>query len=686
MQNSKLRIKIQNLFSKSKASSFSLFAFPLQKGQSLIEAIIVMGLCAIILPALLTGLMSSREGKAQQQQRMQAVYVLNETVDAIRSVRERSWEAFAINGTYHTATFSGTWILSPGSTTIDGFTQQITIGDINRDSSGMIVESGGALDPSSKKVDISISWDKPYPSAITANLYMTRYLENNSYTQTTVADFSAGSLSNTAIPSPPYDNGEVILGVGGGGGDWCQPAASIVQVDLPKSGTANAISAIEGTVFTGTGENSSGISFAKIPLVGDPPSSASVAATFDGYKTNAAVFGDETYAYLGTDNNSKEVVIINLTQFTDPPINSKYKEVGYIDVAGNVDGDGVYVSNNIAYVLAGNKLYIYDITVREGIHSIELNTGGLTLSGTGKRILVAPSSDGKTYAYVATNSTSNQFQVINVSNSASPVVVSQKTIGNSQSGVDVFVSTTNPAVDRAYFATSYSSGGPDFFILDISTKTNPVIIGNGYNTQGMSPKGLTVVTGNRAIIVGSGGTNQYQVLKISDELNPEYCGGLEYSTGINGVASVLQGNGYAYSYIITGDSNAELKIILGGAGEEGGEYSEAGSFTSHPFDAGYTTAFNRFDTVFAQPSQTTIKFQVAIAEDIGGSCDGANYSFIGPDGTDQTFFTSSTASIPLLSSGDYRNPGRCFEYKAFLTTNDSTQTPELDSFMINYSP
>jgi len=101
-----------------------------------------------------------------------------------------------------------------------------------------------------------------------------------------------------------------------------------------------------------------------------------------------------------------------------------------------------------------------------------------------------------------------------------------------------------------------------------------MVVGNGYNTSGMSPTGITAVTGNKAIIVGTGGTNQYQVIRISDETNPILCGALQYSTGINGIAAVLQSNGYAYSYIITGDTDAELKIILGGAGE--GNYSSAG--------------------------------------------------------------------------------------------------------------
>jgi type II secretory pathway pseudopilin PulG len=126
----------------------------LQVGQSLVEIVLVMALSALILPALLTGFVSSRQGKVQQSQRTQAVYLLNQTIDSLRSIRERNWESFAVDGTYHTATQSGSWILASGPTTANGLTQQIIISDINRDLTGAIATLGGTLDPSSKKVNV----------------------------------------------------------------------------------------------------------------------------------------------------------------------------------------------------------------------------------------------------------------------------------------------------------------------------------------------------------------------------------------------------------------------------------------------------------------------------------------------------------------------------------------------------
>jgi len=645
------------------------------KGQTLVELLIAIGLMAIIIPALLVGLMTARSGKPQQKQRLQAIALVKEAEESLRNVRENGWVTFAVNGTYHPLVSGSSWALASGIETIGDFTRQIVISDAYRDENGNLVTTGGTMDPSTKKVDITVSWGLPFLSSLTVSSYMTRYLDNLSFTQTTQAEFTAGVRTNTAVANT--NGGEVILGAGGGGGDWCSPSTSITTKDLPKNGVANAITAIEGKVFAGTGENASGISYGTVNLSLTEPPVATLAATFDGYKTNA-VFGDNNYAYLATDNNAKEGVIISLFQYSDSPTNSKYLEVGNLNATGNVQGDSIYVVNDKAYMTSGNKLYIYDIATRNGTHT-PLNSG-LTLSGTGKRVVVVG-----TTAYIATSGTTNQLQIINVVDPANPTIIDQVTV-NGGAGRDVYINTN---ATRAYLATAVSTTLPEFFIIDIeSSSPNYKTVRGSYDSSGMDPKGVTVVTGNRGILVGTGGTNQYQVINIANESSPVSCAGLQYATGVHGVASVLQSNGYAYSYIISGDASSELKIILGGAG---GEYSSAGTFVSSPFDVTTVglneTAFNRFEATYNQPPQTAIGFQVAVADAVNNSCTNALYSFVGPNRTtDITDLFGGSGSIPLMDSGDYHNPGRCFKYKVYFTSGDVTQSPELEDFTVNYSP
>lgn len=641
-----------------------------QKGQSLVEIVLVIGLSAIILPALLTGLVTSRQGKAQQSQRTQAVYLLNETVDAVRSVREKGWTGFAINGTYHPEISSSSWTLVTGSAVVNGLTQSVVIGDVNRDSNGAIVSSGGDPDPSSKKVDIIIFWGQPYISTVSASLYITRYLDNNSFTQTTAADFDVGTKSGTIVTN--ISGGEVTLGAGGQG-DWCEPNLSIAALDLPKQGVADAITAIEGRAFVGTGDNSSGVSFANVSISNTNPPVATIAGTFDGYKTNG-VFGETDYAYIATDNVHKEVVIIDLRTKDE---SNKYSEVGFFNAPTNKKGDQVWVSGNVGYAITEKKLYSFDLSSKNGSRPI-FDSDGVTV-GDGTRVVVVGN-----YAYVTIKESNIEVQIVDVSNPSNMVIVGQVDL-TGKDAKDIFVNSTGT---RAYVVTGKQDSQKEFFIINTETKIgNQPVIGS-YEAGSMEPKALTVVPGNKAIIVGKEG-EQYQVIDIANEGFPVRCGGLTLDANdlkINGVSSVIETDGDVYSYIMTAASNSEFKIIEGGPG---GQYASSGTFISGVFDSGYSTAFNRFDVSVNRPSTSDIQFQVAVAQAVSGSCSGASFNFVGPSATSSAFFTTNVTSgiqgfnfvIPTTL-----NPGRCFKYKAYFSSADSLSTPIFYDITGNYSP
>ncbi len=636
------------------------FKFPIERffrrakkfgrGQLLVELLIAIGLSSIILPALLTGIVTSREGKAQEIQRLKAVAYLREGVDATRSIKNKTdnWINFAVNGTYHPVS-GNAWSLVSGAETIDGFIRQIVISDVYRDSSGTIVSSGGTLDRSTKKVVVAVSWTLPSANSIGSTLYLSRYT-SQLFTDTTVSDFDAGVHTGTTVTN--NSGGEVTLG-GGGTGTWCEPDLTITALDLPKSGVANAVTAIEGKAFAGTGENASGVSFADVSIADTNPPSATVVGTFDGYKTNG-VFGEDDYAYLATDNNFKEIVIIDLNQV----VGGKYVESGYFDAPGNGNGNSIWVFGNTGYMTTGNKFYNFDLTSKSGSR-LALDSSGVSLAGTGTNIYVVGN-----YAYVSISGSSLEMQIVDLSNPTNLAVVGSADV-NGQSAKDVFV---NEAGTRAYLVTGNSSSQSEFFVIDTSTKTGSRSIIGNYNSNGMDPKAVTVVTDNKAIIVGSS-AEEYQVIDIATEATPARCGGLEIDSGVNGVSSVIEQDGDAYSYIITGDATSEFKIIEGGPG---GSFSTTGDFESRTFDAGQQVGFNYFSFTINEPAGSDLKFQVATNND------NATWNFVGPDGTNSTFF-DSPGSIPLnVLSGTY------IRYKSYFMGSE-TSTPVLYDATINYS-
>jgi type II secretory pathway pseudopilin PulG len=654
---------------------FFTFYFVRTAGQSLVELLVVMGLMALLLPTLATALVTSREGRAQEKQRQEATWLLREAREAVRSVREEGWSNFT-NGTFHPAATSSGWLLSSGSESINSYTRQVVLSDVYRNSSGAVVTSGGTLDPSTKKVRYVVSWLFPYSSFVEATEYLQRYIYNTAYMQTTQADFNAGTNTGTTVVSSTgtgvANDGQLQLGAGGQG-DWCSPDLTIAALDLPKNGVANAISAIEGKVFTGTGDNASGVSYATVNVANTNPPTSQLVGTFDGYKTNA-IFGEANYAYLGTDNNGKEVVIVNLAQ--QDPVTQKYSEIGYFDASGNGSGNTVYVSGNIGYMVSNNVLRTFNLSSKSGSRP---QLGSVTLAGTGTKVVVSGN-----YAYVAISGSSTKLQIVEVANNGATLTVVGSASPTSQSARDVVVNST---ATRAYLATATSATQAEFFIIDITTKTGTRPILGSYDTSGMDPKALIVVPGNRAIIVGSNG-EEYQAINVVSESNPVHCGGLQVNTGINGIATVVEADGDAYSYIITGDSSSELKIIEGGPG---GQYSSSGVFESSSFNATNSAAFNRFVATVDQPSSTQIKMQVGVTPLVNGSCNAIAYTYVGPNGDPAAYFTpvgsSISAQIPMGTvTPNYQNPAQCFRYKAILTSSDFNQTPVLYDVNVNYSP
>lgn len=610
-------------------------------GQLIVELLVAFGLASILIPAVILGFISGGNARVQQEQRVSAVAYLREAEEAIRSVRDTDWANVATNGTFYPKEVGGVWTLvsiSPGT--------YESLGDFSRN---IVIADASPADPSKKEVTVTVSWSNILPTNLTSTFIITRW-KNISYS--------------------PITAGGQLQGLGRG--DWCNPLADrIVEFDLDKQGVANAISAIQGDVFAGTGNNASGPAFDNV-LISNTTYPTLPVPTLGGnfgvqpVKTYG-IFGETNYAYLATDTNKKQGEIIDLLN----PVNGKYPEVGVLDIGvANANGRSIYVSGNIAYLSSTDgKIYAFDVTSKSGSHS---PVASVSIGATALKIVVVGSN-----IYAATDSTVAQLKIISIGDDGisfgTPVDIGV----NGGQGVDVYESATG---DRAYLATALSSTQDEFFIIDTdpASSTYKQTLGS-FDSNGMDPKGVTVVPGStRAILVGTGGTQQYQVIDISEETNPVHCtsdgrsGGLAIPSGVNGVASVLEDDGDAYSYIITGDASAELKIIEGGNGSGAGN---GGGFESEIFDCRNTATpcttpviFNRFFEIPSPtPAGVTTSYQVAVSMD----CTTFNYT---------GSYDSSGGTIPLSI-----NPGYCFRYKVTFT-NASGATSASTSVQVNYSP
>lgn len=671
------------------------------RGQLLVELLLALALSAIMLPALLVGLIGSREGKAQQRQRLDATTLSKEAHEALRVIRERGWDYVSTNGTYYPITSGNTWDLATGSATVNGFARYLTIGDVYRDASGAIVPSGGVVDPLTKKITITVSWDTPYPSSMSSTYYVTRS-DNSVISEGSYDDFNDGTKTQVQVVNPT--TGEVKLAANTKG-QWCQPQFSSATISL--TGTPNAVWATEGNIYVSTGATATPTqdSFSHVLVSNTDPPTFSLSGKLRGYQTNA-VFGDVDWGYIATTNDTKEVIIINLHQYDDE-LNKILHEEGYFNTTTNTgsavstNADAVFVMNDRGYVAAGNYLYVFDLTSKSGSRPRIGNRISFANSGDTAGEIYGRIIGGTTYIFIAVQgSTPDELKIINATNPADSnqwrvvggINIEPNNCSTLESGKAVFV---NPAGTRAYISSTNDASFKEYFTIDTTNKASPSLVGGfatnppctnggGYEAGGMNPEQSVVVSlqENRAVLVGLSG-EEYQVLNTTNEATPVRCGGLQYNNGLYGIAAVRETDGDAYAYVITGDNPRQLKVIQGGPD---GPFLESGTYESSAFDLGFVATFNRFDVTADVPASTSAQYQVAVADAVGGSCDSANYVFVGPDGAPATYFATGSA-IPINDDGaGFENPGRCLKYRAYLTTNNFYVSPTIFDISFNHTP
>ncbi len=344
-------------------------------------------------------------------------------------------------------------------------------------------------------------------------------------------------------------------------------------------------------------------------------------------------------------------------------------------------GQSVFVINSVAYVTTQDgKLLTFALSGLSTSSPPTITTlGSISLTGVGIRVVVIGN-----YAYVA-ESGYKQLEIVQVQNNGATLSIVKSIALTAQDAVDMAMNSTGT---RSYVATAYNSAQNEFFIVNTdSTSAQYGQVISGYSTSGMSPIGITAQPGNVVVLGGSGGET-YQVINIANESSPILCGGLTLSYSIYSLSSVLEPDGDAFTYLLTSDSSGgEFKMIEGGPG---GTYASSGIFESQTFNPGYQTANNSFYANYSQPSGTTIKFQVSMANLISGICPSTgSYTYVGPDGTSSTYFTPTSGQVmpfPVTTNGSYANPGQCMRYKVYFTTTVTTSTPVLYDFTINYSP
>ena len=280
------------------------------KAFSLVELLLSMGLFALLITAVASLSVDAVRATRNSGSKVIAAQRIQELSNALLLNKDQLWSSIVTNTNNgdKVLVYSGnTYVVQNGTKTDGEITVKLNIAYANRDVSGNIVQTGGTQDIHTRAITYSATWRDFL--GVNNSVSSVQYLNDwntSKWTQTTSADFNQGVNDKTVVTNTAggeVQQESVVYA------DWCRPSLTQTSYDLPGQGIAKQVMANPGNIYMGTGSNSSGVAFARMSFVPSEPPVVTVLGTFDGYKTNS-IFGEGNYAYLATQTNSKEVVIL----------------------------------------------------------------------------------------------------------------------------------------------------------------------------------------------------------------------------------------------------------------------------------------------------------------------------------------------------------------------------------------
>jgi hypothetical protein len=174
---------------------------------------------------------------------------------------------------------------------------------------------------------------------------------------------------------------------------------------------------------------------------------------------------------------------------------------------------------------------------------------------------------------------------------------------------------------------------------------------NAWNSIAFSTP-ATVSSGTRyAIVLRAATGGDYRAVRSN---NNAYANGVWYTSSNSGGAWSSQTTDLAFRTYVTPVS-----------------YASSGNLVSSVKDSnpaiGSETRWTRLSWTADAPANTQVRFQAAGSNSASGP-----FNFVGPDGTANSFFTTSNASLSQF------NGFRYLKYKAYLSTTSTAATPTLN--------
>lgn len=203
-----------------------------KKGFSAVEVILAAALFMIIATGavivVVQGLDSNRLGEEQTV----ATQYASEGIEATRSIQNQNFASLVNSAGTGISRVGNVWAFSESNNILSSkYTRVLTVSDVQRDGSGNIVTNGGILDPLTKKVTSTVTWNftPTRNSSVALSTYLTNWKSLISFNTCSDYSIAQGYLSGICRQNTNQcsHNGENYLSggdsycVGNGSNDTC---------------------------------------------------------------------------------------------------------------------------------------------------------------------------------------------------------------------------------------------------------------------------------------------------------------------------------------------------------------------------------------------------------------------------------------------------------------------------------
>ena len=450
-------------------------------GYSLIEILVAIFVFISISTALIYLLVETGVANIQEKDRLKAITLAEEGIEATRNIRDSGWGNLP-TGTYGLTVNNNRWELSGESDTDPSgrFQRRVSISEISTDryliTSTVTYNFSGLRNISVSSVthltnwrkvteEDEIPWEEPevIKTVSTADIignkdprdiytngdYVYLVTEEANANDPEVFIFNIADIENIFLAGT-YKVGAKINAVHVVGNYIylattkddeefialrADDPANIVKVgsvDTPRNYDATNIFVLDGYVYLLTQTSVVGQEFSIIDVTNPEVIPASPIGALTMGVTGYSVYADGNIAFIATDSDSEEIIAVNIENKASPI------KIGSFDLSGSADGLAIETQGGKIYIGTAvnsaqySEFYIIDYSLNENGNINFTPSGQLKIGG---KINALQTNIAGNNVFLATNLTSKEFFVVDISNPSTPIEKSSIDLADEAVGI-----------------------------------------------------------------------------------------------------------------------------------------------------------------------------------------------------------------------------------------------------------